>query len=185
MDSDLKELCYQSALESPGAWLLQAMTLKAAADRLDPYAFPARDDEDAIWFGPQYCMLLGMSFETMLKGLIAFQRLDSGLPPSELPAHHELERLARMPECAFVTFTPGEIDVLRELTPFIVWGGRYPIPLKAEKYEARAHGTKRQAAASALWTRLFVILRDSGWIMKGGPSSKGGFRLYTKPKGTP
>jgi len=48
---ELKERFFSAAQESPGGWLITAMSLRAAAARLDWLTAPVRDDESSAGSG--------------------------------------------------------------------------------------------------------------------------------------
>jgi hypothetical protein len=50
MDADLAQRYFLAAQESPGGWLIAGIGLRAAAERLDYFKYPARDDESPISF---------------------------------------------------------------------------------------------------------------------------------------
>lgn len=182
LDPELKERFYAAAEESPGSWLITAMSLRAAAARLDWLAAPVRDDESSVSFMREYRMLLGLSFENLLKGIICLVRLETGQRPT-LPReclHHSLATLAARPEVGGMDLSPQEIALLDSMTPFIEWSGKYPLPKKLEGYTGSGHGNHEHDAELDLWERLAALLADRSWVMKGGPERMGGYRLYVK-----
>lgn len=179
---ELRERFFEATEESPGSWLLSALRLRAAAARLDWIAVPVRDDEDTVSFVQVYRMLLGLAFENVLKGIISLVRIESGQRPP-LPRdclHHSLRTLATRPECAALGLTEAEINLLDDMTPFVEWSGKYPLPKKAEGYLLAGHGNREHAAELALWNRAVQFLADQCWVMKGGPERLGGYRLYLR-----
>ncbi len=185
MDADNKKRSFLARQESPGGWLLQADSLHAAAQRLDWVKHPVLDDEPTISFIPEYQMLLGLSFENVLKGFITLIRLETGqTPPLPRECHvHKLEMLATRSECSELSITADEIMCLTRLSPYIEWAGRYPIPKKSEEIIAIGTGTHEREAALNLWARISALLYERAWIMKGGPESMGGFKLHLKRHG--
>jgi len=180
MDAELKERFFLAGQESPGGWLLQALNLKAAADRLDWKTYPPRDDEPTVSFLKEYHLLLGLSFENLLKGYISLVRLERGETLS-LPSScytHRLEKLANRQECAELKISKGEIEVLTRLSPYIEWAGRYPLPKEFSNMIVVCSGSREEE--KALWDRLYFMLFDLAWIMKGGLESMGGNKLYMK-----
>ncbi len=182
LDHKLKERLFAAAEESPGSWLHTAMSLHAAAARLDWLAAPIRDDEPSTSFIREYRMLLGLSFENLLKGIISLVRLEAGERPP-LPhecLHHSLAALAARPEVSAVGLSPQDVDLLGSITPYVEWGGKYPLPKKWEGFAFSTHSKHEHDAELLLWKRLADFLLDRSWIMKGGPERMGGSRLYTK-----
>ncbi len=181
MDAELKERFFLAGQESPDCWLLQALSLKAAADRLDWKAHPPRDDEPTVSFLKEYHLLLGLSFENLLKGYISLVRLERGETLS-LPSScytHRLEKLVNRPECAELKISESEVSVLTRLSPYIEWAGRYPLPKEFSNMILVTSSPERDEE-KALWDRLEFLLFDRAWIMKGGPESMGGNKLYMK-----
>ena len=136
MEEELRERFFNSAQESPGGWLLRALSLRAAAARLDWQVLPPRDNEPVISLLAEYRMLLGLAFENLLKAIISLVRLNAGISPA-LPKEchiHALETLAGRPECLLLAFTSGELQLLAHPSPFIEWAGRYPIPKKPSQF---------------------------------------------------
>ncbi|MBP9655185.1 MAG: hypothetical protein KBE19_12420 [Rhodocyclaceae bacterium] len=184
-DPKLKERFFAAAEESPGSWLISAMSLRAAAARLDWLAAPARDDESSVSFIREYRMLLGLSFENILKGIISLVRIEAGQRPP-LPReclHHSLATLAARPEVVIVSLSPQEVALLNNMTPFIEWSGKYPLPKRHESYAVSGHSNHEHDAELLLWERLAAFLADRSWVMKGGPERMGGIKLYTKKGG--
>ena len=182
LDPELKERFFAAAEESPGSWLITAMSLHAAAARLDWLAAPVRDDESSVGFIREYRMLLGLSFENLLKGIISLVRIEAGQQPP-LPReclHHSLAKLATRPEVGKVSLSPQEVSLLDGMTPFVEWSGKYPLPKKYESYIVSGHSNHEHDAELVLWKRLADFLADRSWVMKGGPERIGGNRLYIK-----
>jgi hypothetical protein len=179
---ELKERFFAAAEESPGSWVITAMSLRAAAARLDWLTAPVRDDEFSVGFMREYRMLLGLSFENLLKGIICLVRLEAGQRPP-LPRecfHHSLATLATRSEVGIVSLSPQEIALLDNMTPFIEWSGKYPLPKKLEGYTGSSHSNHEHDAELVLWERLAAFLADQSWVMKGGPERMGGNKLYIK-----
>lgn len=182
MNLELKQRFFLASQESPGAWFLQALRLRAAANRLDWVKYPIREDEPLVSFLAEFHMLLGLAFENLLKGFISLVRLENGQSPA-LPAEchvHKLEALGLRPECAELALSTEEIAVLARLSPYIEWAGRYPIPKKASEMILVTSGNRERQAEDQLWDRLLPFLYGRAWIMKGGPKSMGGTRLLMK-----
>ncbi len=76
MDKFLKTLLFNCRLESPGSWLVNALWLKRAAEEID-YWNTADINSPEGNFGFMihvYKLLLGLSFENLLKGIVVAQR---------------------------------------------------------------------------------------------------------------
>ena len=181
LDPELKERMFGAAEESPGSWLVTGMNLRAAAARLDWRKAPVREEEASVGFMAVYRMLLGLAFENILKGVITLARLQTGqrppLPPECL--HHSLAKLASRSECAMLALSAQEIALLDNITPFVEWAGKYPLPKKQKDYRGGFHTSSYEHDAEvALWDRLTGVLAEHAWVMKGGPERLGGKRLH-------
>jgi hypothetical protein len=176
VDPVLKKILFERALFSPGDWYMQAVDLKAAADRLDYTKFPVRQDEDAISHIGTYQLLLSFSFENLLKGLIIFFRLRGGESQSLLREHftHDLCSLANDPSCASLEVTSDELVTLDRLSAYGIWAGRYPRPKREADFAVVGHGNREYAAEQALWDRLSKFLYDRGWVKKWVDETKYG-----------
>ncbi len=180
MDEVLMARSFLAAQQSPGGWLLQALSLRSASQRLDWNTFPAIKDEYGFAFIAEYHLLLGLAFENLLKGYITLVRLEKKLdPPFPRECYtHRLEELAGRPECQSLELTAAELTVLSRLSPYVEWKGKYPLPKKAIEMSHKTGSTRERDAENALWLRLVPLLKQRAWIMKGGPESMGGYRLY-------
>lgn len=67
---ELKERFFAAAEESPGSWVIAALSLRAAAARLDWLTAPVRDDESSVGFMREYRMLLTMILLSFLPLLL-------------------------------------------------------------------------------------------------------------------
>lgn len=178
-NSDFRERYYLAALESPGSWLIRGIELKSAAERLDWLQLPARDDERGFTHFHQYSMLLAMSFEALLKGIITRARIKENVEPVLERQHfvHDLRALAQTPECDNLGFTEAELDALGWLSPFIEWGGRYPMPRRPSQMEVGfGISDAEYELQKSLWERVYYSLKEDAWVMKGGPERLGGFK---------
>jgi hypothetical protein len=118
-------------LESPILWLAHAHALSQAASILLRGA-PDLEPMPHIIRGVSHCqyhatalMLVGYSLEVCLKAMLILKRWIAVYQAEEkLYRHHKLEKLSE--------FVPGlsnkDKAVLRGLTHFVYWAGRYPDP---------------------------------------------------------
>jgi len=128
---DLEAFPDSEELKSPVLWLTHAHAISEAAQvviRSEP-RFSAMPDVFKGVCDSQYCavglMLVGYSLEVCLKAMLIIQK---GVPAysqdEKAHSHHRLEELAE--------FVPGLSDkdkaILRTLTHFVTWAGRYPDP---------------------------------------------------------
>ena len=128
---DPKAFPTSADLKSPILWLAQAYALSEAAAAVlskqptwGTMPLPIRSMCDS-----QYCaaglMLIGYSFEICLKGMLILTKgVESYTNDEKQFQHHKLDRLAdQMP-----SLTEKDKAILRVLTHFSEWAGRYPDP---------------------------------------------------------
>lgn len=136
---DITKPATSDELKNPILWLSQAHALSEAAVAV------LRKDQDfesmpVLIRGvcdSQYCavglMLVGYSLETCLKSMIIMKEGIEGYKAMEAQnRHHRLHQLA--------TFIPDlnekELAILRGLTHFVYWAGRYPDPGSGKENDA-------------------------------------------------
>jgi HEPN domain-containing protein len=78
----------------------------------------ASKDNNLLDSGDTYLMLMGLSFELLLKSFYVANG-------EKVPPHHGLDNLVSECKCEF---TKKENLILRILSGYIIWQGRYPIP---------------------------------------------------------
>ncbi len=154
---------FNAISKSPKTWMLQALYLKTAAVRLDVWnpqnKVPVMDITSELHqMFPMSRMLMGMSFEILLKAILISQGRPAG-QDGQLDSvfnSHKLNGLA-----SFVEFTRNnkERELFDELEEFIVWLGRYPIPTRAEKWQGAGHGTAMHKLEQELWDRLWKFAK--------------------------
>lgn len=118
-------------LKSPVLWLTQAHALTEAA-RVLVETQPTWEGMPPLVRGVcdcQYCavalMLVGYSLETCLKAMVIMQHgVDQYIAREKSFHHHRLEELAGfLPE-----MSEKDKAILKALTHFTIWAGRYPDP---------------------------------------------------------
>ncbi|MBI2164985.1 MAG: hypothetical protein HYU29_01100 [Chloroflexi bacterium] len=154
--------------KDPFSWLEHAQTMRAAAQPVlqsllgilhEPQTRPGvRLQKLAYVRG--YMLLTGFAFENLLKAIAAkcnLLRVDPGTAHKATPkltfdarlsarkGRHSLTRFARdlglaLPE--------EEMQYLKRLEEYIHWGGRYPVPMKADVYAA-SYSAMRLSFATA------------------------------------
>ena len=98
-------------------------------------------------------MLAGMAIEDMLKGAIV-----QAMPPNQRttpPRGHDLVDLSKK---ARRSWNSSQIDLLKRLTTFIIWAGRYPVALReAETQEPRTLKSTDYITIVQIASHLFDI----------------------------
>jgi hypothetical protein len=85
----------------------------------------AMDNGHAIECWSTYKMLMGLSFELLFKAIAIQRKLT-------FSATHQLVNLANS---AQLTLTNDEKEILKILTEYILWDGKYPVPHKKTHLE--------------------------------------------------
>jgi hypothetical protein len=134
---------YELRSTDPDAWFSVGFSLHLAATvlwkRLRPIfrklrrpetKLTEREEMNLRLQGP-FAMLSGMAIEAMLKGAIV--RANRPKMRRAPPAHHDLVKLSAE---AKQDWNSAQVDLLRRLTTFILWGGRYPVATTSERTKA-------------------------------------------------
>jgi hypothetical protein len=182
MDTKLKAIIFDATSDSPGSWLLEAMRLKVAAERIDWLFKPVTEDEQTVSLMPTYRFLIGLSFENLIKGILHTQghKVVQNGEFTKLFSKHDLVYLVSKLDPTRMSITKEELGILRELTPYVIWAGRYPIPKSHNDIMAICHGSDEHGRELGLWVRLKEHLANTSWIMKGAPGTTGYHKLYIR-----
>ncbi len=167
MDARAQQMAFDGACDGPGSWLISALTLWDAARRLHPIEQPSRDDE--MFLDSVFYMLLALSFENLLKGMIAIQGTPISVNNKLNPyiAKHELVQYAEKIDPKVFVVDVTEMALLKRLEPYLTYGGRYPMPKEPSKVVALiGYSNHELDAADVLWKRLYTHLKKRGWITK-------------------
>lgn len=139
---DYQDEIFNRYAKDPSAWLRSAKYLRLAADELcwvDADYKPI-DEEDKPWkqFTINiYLMILGLSFELLIKGLLIAQGeeiLEGGVVKQKFLTHKMEPLLSKLDTKSF-SLTTDERSLLKHLEEYVWWQGRYPIPKKADKLD--------------------------------------------------
>lgn len=180
IDESLRRKIFENILESPGAWLMNAWWLKRAAEEIDWWTHRNADiqspEGDFQFMVPVFHMLLGLSFENLLKGIVVAQRGSAGkagLVDGDLTTHRMHDLVALLDQ-ASVPISTKELAILTQLERYVVWAGRYPLPKRQEDIFVQTWSVEERQLMLSLWDRLYGVLRSMGWLTKGN-----GSRLWT------
>ena len=105
-----------------------------------------------------YFMLVGFSFECLLKGLLANAILtnrnkaafDSEKLDNELKEHKLLVLVDKLG----LQFSQRERRTLEEITECLIWAGRYPTPTVLKRFKTRIIGQAEMHHAKAIYSKL-------------------------------
>lgn len=159
-------------LKNPLLWLTQAHALSVAARTV--ISHKPTWDSMPLWVrsacDSQYCaaglMLVGYSLEVCLKAMLILRYgVDTYLSDERKYQHHKLERLGEfLPE-----LDPKDRAILRALTHYIEWTGRYPDPgggreAKLEEIFALAEG--HQISAGQLFSLAGRVMKHANAVVE-------------------
>ena len=114
---------------TPGKWLYSAIALKEAAPIIH-----WQDDLPVQGLGIVFVrrMLIGMSIENLLKGILQAQGetvVVNGRLTRDFKTHSLYDLATHLKA---VTVEVDEYHIMKDLTHYIRWSGRYPIPLRVD-----------------------------------------------------
>ncbi|MDO8549465.1 MAG: hypothetical protein Q7S39_04835 [Ignavibacteria bacterium] len=138
---------YKRTSNSPYSWIYSADILKRSADILSVYVKKSfemftsgelidNSEKLPLFFeynniGSTYMMLIGFSFENTLKGIItAIKEITANGNLKEDYISHDLNKLVnKINEISKeIILSSEEEDLLKRITQFSIWAGRYPFP---------------------------------------------------------
>jgi hypothetical protein len=123
-------------LKSPLLWLTQAHALSQAAENVIRSELKL-NHLPVFTRGvchSQYCavalMLVGYSLEICLKGMLILRKgVDAYIATEKTHRHHDLVKLSEF----IPDLSAKDLAILKLLTQFVVWAGRYPDPGSGRK----------------------------------------------------
>ena len=146
----------------PLCWLKQAEAARMSADVIWPHFVEARSHhprepgscEKQIAFLHSFMLLTALAFESLIKGLAVAKRI--GWRTLREDGGHGI--------AAYVTrltaVSDAELDLLRRLQEYLVWAGRYLVPMHESRYEADSHRRRWTSKDSEISLALFGRLKD-------------------------
>lgn len=167
---DITKPATDSELKNPVLWLTQAHALSEAATAVleKDQAFGTMPPSVRGACDSQYCavglMLVGYSLEICLKSMMIMKEGIDGYKAIEKQnRHHRLHQLA--------SFIPGlsekELAILKGLTHFVYWAGRYPDPGSGREDDAEDIfniSEKYQVSAKDLFTLSTKVMNHASNI---------------------
>ena len=99
---------------------------------------------------------------------------------TKLFSKHDLRYLASKLDQSKINITTEESNILHELTPYVKWAGRYPLPKYHNDIIVQWHSSDERWLELELWDKLKNHLASISWIMKGTPGEKGYHKLYVQ-----
>ena len=152
---DVARRAFETAARTPNAWLGYADLDKRVADKLWPDDFLASRGLGELLIAMGHA---GQAIEILLKGICITKR-------PEVVADGKLTRLkthdvVKLAATADIVLDAQEVTLLNQLAAFVVWAGRYPLPLALGKTGFAVIRPEDKARIDRLYQRLFVALRD-------------------------
>lgn len=115
--------------------------------------------EKKLAYVQSFMLLTAIAFENLLKGIVVAAE-PTGWRALKADNGHGISAFAAM----FTTLSEPESDLLQRLQEYLVWAGRYTIPMKSARYVANFHllSLRRgdRLLISTLFERLSAILHD-------------------------
>jgi hypothetical protein len=148
---------YELLEDDPFSWLEQARgaqmsaeLIRTALDAIMPLSQTLPSiREKKLAYSQSFMLLTAVAFENVLKGLAVAKK-----PKSWRDAKHRIAALA----AKITTSSPAELELLERLEEYLVWAGRYLIPMTpqqyAEKHDRQILRAADRKVASAFFERL-------------------------------
>ncbi len=120
----LKKYLFETTANFPTIWLSKGKELKKGADVL------LASDANHL-----YLFLIAFSFENLLKGILICGGLNRKIKLLTLRKWEGLGHdLLHLSKKSNISISNHEEKILKRLTNYSMWGGRYPIPVDPEYY---------------------------------------------------
>jgi hypothetical protein len=115
---------FEESLKNPRRWFVCGVKLKTAADQI----------ESMPHLVEVYCLLIGLAFENVIKGILITQGNHAGKAGklSKTFRGHKLDELVANIDVHLLSLNVEEKILLVKLEQYVFWAGRYPIPLSAK-----------------------------------------------------
>lgn len=176
----LVALGFHGIERSPHSWVAEAENLREAADILwDSYRRTWKIFERFLktrsFSGKRELVLrriglfkvafltLGLATENLLKAIVLSGREGAiGMAAGKLKWPGKGHNQRALAHAAGISFAEDDLNLLDELTAFVEWAGRYPLPLKESDLDrVRAGDGNRWEKACSVFDRLLRELNDA------------------------
>ena len=124
---------YYSALHDPEAWYNSARSLFGAACVVAERINALKSLREANNLGRVYRLLAGFALEALFKAIIVLNMEEVGRN-TKLPLFLNTHNLVALSGRARITLDPEEIRCIDNLTVYVKWGGRYPVPTDLSQF---------------------------------------------------
>jgi hypothetical protein len=162
--------------KDPLSWLAQAKEMKLVADIILPTlqrelaippTFPETQRKRLAYVG-SYMLFIGLAFENLIKGILIGR--DSTLVTKEAIKKrgilnnngHGIKEGANRVIC----LTEQELQLLARIEEYLIWAGRYPLPLnsdrffKSENQELRSFRSNDPFLIDKIFDELSIVLEN-------------------------
>lgn len=153
---------YSQIENDPLLWLEQAEGARISAEVIWPHFVEAWSHhpskagirENQLAFMHSFMLLTALAFESLIKGLAVAKGID-WRTLREDGGHGISAYVSRV-----TAVSDAELDLLRRLQEYLVWAGRYVIPMREPRYEDSSHRRRWTSRDPELVTALFGRLKD-------------------------
>jgi hypothetical protein len=150
---------YELLEDDPFSWLehakgaqMSAELIRTALDAIMPLSQTLPSiREKKVAYSHSFMLLTAIAFENLLKGLAVAKK-----PKSWRSAGHRIAALAKK----ITTTSSAELDLLERLEEYLVWAGRYLIPMTAKQYAEKRDRRKLRTADRKIAAAFFERLAD-------------------------
>ena len=152
---------YSLIENDPLSWLEQAEGARMSAEVIWPHFVEARSQhpsvsgirEKQLAFMHSFMLLTALAFESLIKGLAVAKGI-SWRTLREDSGHGIAAYVTRV-----TAVSDAELDLLRRLQEYLVWAGRYVIPMREPRYEDGSHRRRWTSKDPELLPALFDRLK--------------------------
>jgi hypothetical protein len=166
------EKLFKLIREDAQSWLAQARQLKLSADVIHSEWEKIRNKSQAspgvrermLGYSQSFMLLTGFAFENLLKGILYGRDINSKLARNK--GGHGIVQMAK----AIITLTSDELNLLDRLELYLVWAGRYRLPMASDAFhesEGKVYITTQDPIIiEQVFDKLERILRKE-WKARG------------------
>jgi hypothetical protein len=172
------EELFEIISKDPHSWLGQAQEMKIVADLIlialkgeltIPPTYPETQKKRLAYSG-SYMLFTGLAFENLLKGIFIGRNPElvvNGKIQSDIlgeKGHGIAEGAKRI-----IELSQQEAKLLARIQEYLIWAGRYPLPLKLNRFlnsedqNLRSFRTDDPLVIDRLFKRLVEILKNENW----------------------
>jgi hypothetical protein len=148
--------------EDAQSWLAQAKQLRLSADVMfveweKIIKYPPSNpgiQEKMLAYSQALMLLIGFAFENLVKGILYGRDSNNRLARSK--GGHGILQMTQ----GIITLTPDELDLLERLEIYLIWAGRYRIPMKSDRFHESQGRVSIRTSDSIITDQLFNKLEQ-------------------------